>query len=446
MISLVASDLRAKTRVWVGILLVAAATGFAASIGAGLLETANAYDGSTRQSLQNASSPVLLFSGFTALVVLSSTANLTVSLQRRSYALWQILNIRPILISLIVEAQLAIIAALGAVIGAVASRVAFLDVFNFLFASWNFSTPVHPRVSVPVLAAVVLATVGVVVFAGLRGARNAALTPPLQALAEPDPPRIRMTWVRYLLTALAVAATYGLVSMMATGDMQTVTSTSILIAPAIVLTFATAGPLLLPLTLRAWTWILPAKASTAWYLARHAARSRVTQSTATISPLLVGVGLTGGTYTCVAILAGYVRTQAGDASGYALEPGQATMLLGGPLLIAGVGAAITVFMSGGTRQHEVALLQATGASPRLITIAAVLEAVIYTMTAALLAIVAIVITSLVISHSLGMPVTGIHWKSVTIVTLFGFVLILIAALSPTVAALRRDTARTLADS
>lgn len=444
MIALVISDLRANTRVWIGILLVAAAASFAAGIGAGLLETANAYDGNTRQSLQNASSPVLIFSGFTALVVLSSTANLTVSLQRRSYALWQILNVRPILVALVVEAQLALIALVGAAVGTVAALFAFDSVFDFLFASWNFSTPIQPQASEPALLAVILAIVGVVVLSGLRGARNAALTSPLQALTEPEPPRIRMTWIRYLLTALAMASTYGLVSMMATGDIQTVTSTSILIAPAIVMIFAAAGPLLLPLTLRAWTWILPARASTAWYLARHAARYRVTQSTATISPLLVGIGLTGGIYTCIAILAEYVRRQSGDASGYVLEPGQAVMLLGGPLLIAGIGAAVTVFMSGGARQREVALLQAAGSSPRQITIAAILEALIYAVTAAILALITIIITAIIVSSSLGMPLTSIHWPSIAIVTVFGFALILIAALSPTVSALRQDVARTLA--
>lgn len=444
MISLVLSDLRANVRVWVGILLVAAAAGFAAAIGAGLLETANAHEGPTRQSLQNASSPVLIFSGFTALVVLSSTANLTVSVQRRSYALWQILNIRPLFVALVVEVQLAVVAALGAIVGVILSGVTFQRIFDFLFATWNFSVPVEPKANVSTLVLVVVGIVGVVVISGLRSARKAALTSPLQVLTEPEPPQVRMTWVRYLLTVLAVAATYGLVSMMADGDVQTVTSTSILVAPAIVMVFATAGPLLLPLALRAWTWIVPARASTAWYLARHTARYRVTQSAATISPLMVGIGLSGGIYTCIAILAEYVQQQSGDASGYVLEPGQAVQLLGGPLLIAGIGAAVTVFMSGGARQREVALLQAAGSSPRQIIGAAILEAIIYTFTAALLAFIAVMITAVIVSSSLGMSLTGIHYPSILIVTAFGFVLILTASLSPTFAALCRDVTRTLA--
>lgn len=159
---------------------------------------------------------------------------------------------------------------------------------------------------------------------------------------------------------------------------------------------------------------------------------------------MVGIGLTGGIYSCISILAEYVQQQSGDASGYVLEPGQAVQLLGGPLLIAGIGAAVTVFMSGGARQREVALLQAAGSSPRQIIVASVLEAVIYTLTAALLAFVAVIITAFIVSSSLGMPLTGIHYPSIFIVTAFGFVLILIASLSPTIAALRRDVARTLA--
>lgn len=444
MTSLIFSDLRANARVWVGVLLVAAAAGFAAAVGAGLLETADAYAGSTRKALQNASSPVLIFSGFTALVVLSSTANLTVTLQRRSYALWQILNVRPLFVALVVEVQLAVVAALGAIAGVVIAGMTFPLIFDFLFASWTFGARVGPRVDVSTLFVVGLAIVGVVVVSGFRGARSAALTMPLQALTEPEPPRVRMTWIRLLLAALAVASTWGLVSLMAEGDVQTVTSTSILIAPAIVMTFASAGPLLLPLVLRAWTLVVPARASTAWYLARNTARHRATQSTATISPLMVGIGLTGGIYTCIAILAEYVDEQTGQASGYVLEPGQAVLLLGGPLLIAGIGAATTVFMSAGQRRREVALLEAAGSSPRQIIVAAILEAVIYTFTAALLAFVAIVITALVVTRSLGMAFTGVHYPSIIIVTATGFTLILGASLSPTIAALRRDVAMTLA--
>lgn len=444
MTSLIFSDLRANARVWVGVLLVAAAAGFAAAVGAGLLETADAYAGSTRRALQNASSPVLIFSGLTALIVLSSTANLTVSLQRRSYALWQILNVRPLYVALLVEVQLAVVAAIGAIGGVALAGMTFPSIFDFLFASWTFSVAVGPRTNTSTLMAVVLAIVGVVVVSGLRGARSAALTMPLQALTEPEPPRARMTWIRLLLAALAVASTWGLVSLMADGDVQTVTSTSILIAPAIVMTFASAGPLLLPLALRAWTLIVPARVSTAWYLARHAARYRVTQSSATISPLMVGIGLAGGIYTCIAILAEHVDQQSGDVSGYVLEPGQAVLLLGGPLLIAGIGAAVAVFMSAGQRRREVALLQAAGSNPGQIIGAAILEAVIYTVTAALVAFTAITITAIIITRSLGMTFTGIHYPSIIIVTVIGFVLILSASLSPTLAALRRDVATTLA--
>ena len=55
-----------------------------------------------------------------------------------------------------------------------------------------------------------------------------------------------------------------------------------------------------------------------------------------------------------------------------------------------------------------------------------------------------IITAFIVSSSLGMSLTGIHYPSILIVTAFGFVLILIASLSPTIAALRRDVTRTLA--
>lgn len=58
-------------------------------------------------NLQDLGWSILLFSSVAAIAVLMTTANLTVSAQRRSYALWQLANVSPRQVSRVVLAQLA---------------------------------------------------------------------------------------------------------------------------------------------------------------------------------------------------------------------------------------------------------------------------------------------------------------------------------------------------
>ncbi|WP_395242085.1 hypothetical protein, partial [Salmonella sp. s60732] len=78
MIRLILSDLVAHSRVWLGVFAVTVAAGFVGAVVAGLLETGSFHGGAVQEGLASTSSAVIMFTVITALIVLGSTANLTI--------------------------------------------------------------------------------------------------------------------------------------------------------------------------------------------------------------------------------------------------------------------------------------------------------------------------------------------------------------------------------
>ncbi|WP_270299755.1 hypothetical protein [Eggerthella sinensis] len=109
MIRLVFLDLRDHAATWIGAFVVAVACGYIGGWVVSLTVTLEPYP-----NLRDFGWTILLFSSVAAIAVLMTTANLTVSAQRRSYALWQLANVSPRQVSRVVLAQLATVAVLGA--------------------------------------------------------------------------------------------------------------------------------------------------------------------------------------------------------------------------------------------------------------------------------------------------------------------------------------------
>lgn len=316
MIRLVLSDLVAHARVWLGTLAVTIASGFVAAIAAGLIETGAVHGGRVQEGLASTSAAVITFTAVTALIVLSSTANLTVALQQRSYALWQIVGIRPALVGLVVLAQLGIVGFVGALIGCLIAIPVFGPLFTWTFRTWETMQDIALHLGIVSVFVVSGAITAAGLLGGLRGARRASRTLPIEALRDPEPPRVTMGWLRLLLTAGALAGTVGLSASLNGAPFTRLASQAILLTPLIAAAFAAAGPILFPLALRAWTSLLPAKASASWFLARNSARYRLSQSSAAVGPLLVAVALAGGLYTTGATLAAAQAIRTGSSHGF----------------------------------------------------------------------------------------------------------------------------------
>ena len=198
MMRLVFSDLRDHAATWIGAFLVAVGCGYIGGWAVSILTTTETY-----RNLETLVWTMVAFSSFAAAVVLVSAANLTVSAQRRSYALWQIANVGPRSVGAVVLAQLAVVATLGAACGTLVETITYAPLFPWVFSS-PFYQPIDQvvlEVGVSKMPAVWLAVAAVSLVGGLRAARSAGKTPPLEALRDSQPERKGMTWLRAILFA-----------------------------------------------------------------------------------------------------------------------------------------------------------------------------------------------------------------------------------------------------
>lgn len=431
------AELAAQWRTWLGVFVLAAAAGFVLAVGVSVAETGLALGGEFQEGLSGMAGMILMFSGVSAIGVLSSVAALTVQLQQRSYALWQLLGARPSAVAGIVLAQLLIVALLGSLPGIVAARPVAATLFLWGFPPDSILHGIPSSFGLPTVAGTLLSVSLLVLLGGWKPARRAARTAPLEALRDAEPRGRAMSWLRWVLSAAAVSGVYGIASALFVPNPSP--SITPLLAPAMAAVVLFLGPFLYPLVLAGWTAIVPGRASSAWFLARHQARHRLSYSTAAITPLFVGISLAGGLMTAVA-------TQFGPDANAA--PEQLVIMLGGPVLLAAVASAIVVFMANRVRGRELGLLQASGASHGTIIRTSVFEALIYVVTACLLALAVIVASGLAIAAGLSVSVPGtvphLAFGAASAVATLGAFLVLAATVLPTVAGLRKDVVLSLA--
>lgn len=435
MLRLVLGDLLANARIWLGTLLIAAATAAVGAVAAADIRTAVATGGDAALALYGISGVVITLSTVTALVVVGAVANLTVALQQRAYALWQLVGVRPAYVRGIVTAQLALVALIGGIAGCLASVPVLAPLHRYAFADSPDLAGLRPRLgpagALPVIAFVVL----VVVLGGSCGAGRASHTPPIRSLREPELPDRRMSVARWITGPVVTAIVVGIVVSLPGTERDRLSVPLMLLAPLTAGALAALGPLFLTRLLRAWTAVVPPAASAAWYLARSSTAYNAGRSTATISPVMVAVALAGGLYSATG-------TANGGAGG-SVTTGSVVLLIGGPLLLALLGATATVLMASRRRDREFALLVAAGATPGVVLAAAAFEAVIYVGTATLLGGLAIGVTAAAGGWAVGAwPSFGV--AAAATVALVSLLLTAAATVLPTAVALRQDVPRTLA--
>ena len=448
MIRLVFADLRDHATTWLGAFFVAVGCGYIGGWAASLAATAERYP-----NFQDLSWMMLIFSSFAAVAVLVSAANLTVSVQRRSYALWQLANMSPVRVSAVVLAQLVVVALLGAVCGTLLEAVTFVPLFPLVFSSPFFQPIDHVVLNVGLSFAPIvwIGVAGVFVLGGVKGVRSAGNTPPLTVLSEPEPKRKGITWLRVLVFVGLALGTCLLTSSLIEsgfGDVEAgpsaVGSASLFVPLFMVAMLVPVAPLVFSVLLRVWTSLMPQSRWKAWYLARHTARYGLAVSTSVETPIMVGFGLVAGIFSLSNTLEAYVRERGITDWGTSLDFTSFVVLLGGTILLCAIGAAVSVMMSSRSRTRDVALLIAGGARPETLLAAAVCEAFIHAITATLAGAVAVVISNAIIAAAAGLPLFAhLAFGEGLIVSLAGFVLVLAATLVPTWAALNKEPAAVL---
>ena len=197
--------------------------------------------------------------------------------------------------------------------------------------------------------------------------------------------------------------------------------------------------LVFSIVLRAWTALVPQARWNAWYLARHTARYGLSASTSVETPVMVGFGLVAGVFSLSGVLGAYVQQQSMAGWSTSLDFTSSLLLLGGPILLCAIGAAVSVVMTSRSRTRDVALLIASGARPQTMLGAAVCEALIHAVTATLVGAAAVVASNAVIAYAVGLPLLGnLAFGEGLVVSLAGFALVLAATLVPTCAALNKE--------
>ena len=441
MIRLALCDLRDHAATWIGAFMVAAACGFIGGWGVSLAATAKTYP-----NMQSSAVTVIAFSMIAAVPVAAQTANLAVTAQRRSYALWQLANASPRQVRAVVLGQIATVALSGALCGTLVEAASFEPLFPWVFSS-PFYQPIDQvvlEVGLPLMPAVWLAVAAVFLVGGLRGACNAAKTPPVAVLREPEEARRGMAWTRTLLCAVLAFSTWQVAASLSGSDLNSL-SASLFVPLLATATLAAAAPVALPALLGAWTALVSRGRWSVWFLARRAARFGLAASTSVEAPVVVGFGVVAGVFSLSNLLGAFVVSRSVVGYSTSLDWTSSVLLLGGPVLIAVVGAAASMAMSSRARVRDVALLVACGASFRTVLASSVCEALIHAVTATLAGMLCIIVSNAAVAFALGLPpLEGLSFAEGAAVPLAGLVLVLVAELAPTISVLRKGAVPVLA--
>ncbi|OUE20394.1 FtsX-like permease family protein [Clavibacter michiganensis] len=450
MIRLVVAELRHDLRLWIGSAVIAGAAAAILAIMAGIVSSALRLAGAGRISdadlegvIGFTATPVLL-SGITMVIVVGGAAELSVAAQRQDHARWQLAGMTPRRVRRTILGLLAVLAIAAAVAGIAVGAALTQPVFGWLTS--RVPTLQGARASQDPLSAasVIVLITALMLLGGRRAARQASRVPPIAALRTPEDPRIRMTVLRWLVAASGGAAAIALGVGMQDLPLTGIGQNGLFVGLAMMVALAAIAPLAVRPVLRAWTALIPARGRPAWYLARHACAHRITQSTSAVVPLTLGIVLVGSATSVTDMFASAQSSLSGTPA--AAPDREADLLLfGAPLVLTLIASAVSVFMTGRARDREFALVQAAGATPRLVRRAAVLEAVVYAGTAFLLGLVIVTVASVVVWDALRRtaPDTQLSVGAVPMLALLcaGLLGLLLATLGPTLVALRTSIPR-----
>lgn len=408
LLHLALADLRSSANVWLGSLLVSAAFGCVGGWSAALTQTAQAVGGSVSLMLSGAGSMVLFFSSAAAVVMLTSTTSAAVAARTRAYALWQVVNVLPHQVVLVLLAQ-------AALVGLVGSGVGFALSAPTLDALFPVTLGTHPDLAGitllpgwPQVGSTLSLATALSAFGAVRAARSAAGTSPVEALRdEQRVPRRSTGSVRLVALVVLLACVPLLVGVSGVawgrGDTSLLTGLTLLFPLLLTAVAGVAAPILLPLLAGVWTELLPRR-WTAAHLARRAVRHRLTSSTTVETPVMVAGALVTGLYALFSLLERFWHANnLPVGSGFDIEPWLAFLLFGGPVLVCSTGAAAGVVMSARQRGGEAVTLTALGATPRLCLEMAAAEAVIHATNATLVALACAVLSDLLVTTALGLP-------------------------------------------
>lgn len=423
MVKLVTTELLAAWRLWVCAYIVALFAALIACVCAGDVATASAMPAT--QDPASLINHAIIFGAFNIPVVIGALNVLLtyiVDLQRSRYALWQLAGVGPRTIRSVVLLQAALLglAAFGVAVLLAAPTVhLFLNTLNA-----PVRTEADPVRAVKLggleLSVAFLLFLAVVVLSALAAARKAARTPILAAIRTPEIANAPLSTARVVLalvfTGIAVAA----IVLTQTAAPGTAGYFDWAQLPMLV-AFLFAAPWVAERVMRLWVGLLPER-SNSWFVARESAKYNVTRSHAGITLMVVAAGL--------ALVTGYIGLW-DDPATVAI----ALALFGAPIGLVLFAGAATIVMTSGSRRRDTALLAITGGTRAVAIRSAALEALIFTLTAGMIALV-IAVPAVLWPQSGGSALSAL--APIPVVLGLGFVLMFITTATPALQASRHS--------
>lgn len=403
------SSFVASWTAWAGVALTFVAANFGLALGSLLLETGLDARDAGLLGIEDASAFIflgvsnLMLAGATAIAVIGAAASLVVASRRGAIARLALAGATPRQVRSTLMVQLAGVTLASAVLGnllAAASVQWFTDQqlaergLDALVGQVEGSRSLSAMLGANLLC-VVIALVG-----GYRQARRASRISPLEALRplEAAEGGRRGTLVRQIGRWLLVALGLGTFVVMVlgfrvaaeglgadAGDISFQLALLSLLLASTVLTLA--APVTIEWFTLAWTRLVPSR-DASWLLARATVVARRDRLVKSVVPVLFTIALLFGMLAVVDTLTASMR-----ASGYEFQLSAASFysifsLIGSALLIAVAGSVGSLVMMSKQRDGELALAGIAGATPAQRLVIPALEALIITVTAVVLGLVA----------------------------------------------------------
>lgn len=426
MFDLAIRDALEHRAVWTGAFLVTAVTAmFTAScshaIVLGLLGPDNAFLTSTaRNSLLTMSSNLMVLSGVPSVIVLGLVLNTLVAQTRHTHNLWRLAGASPQQVVRIFSTQVVLVSACGALVGAMASIPFHRPVASLLGRGTIDVSQSPPELAgyLGILLSVIMVSAWGIVAGALPGVR-ASRTSPLAGQAPdaetPVPPR-RLTKILAFVAFVQVPLLVPLFAIPTSSGLTAGLVTLLPATQALVITVALLAPYYLAPLIQTWTWLPGLIRWTPWDIARHIATTRVSQSTATVASLMIGIGL----FTNFNMVA----AAASNAQGSPVNTFDGILMLTPVAIIGAVGSTAVVFMASRHRAHDLTSLRVAAASPCASVAVFICEAIMYVVTATLIAVMQSGITFLILTASArrwqaSLDLSGLDLTGAAAVTLLG---------------------------
>lgn len=444
-------------RLWLGGLIVIVASSALVAAAMAELETAATLPSEAAASLQSESWGVIAFCLLASIAITSATTNLAIASGRRGYALLQLAGLLPRQVTGMVFAQLVMLALISTGAGVGLGRVIAQPLLDIVLAQTIAPAGVSVVYGWGTITWSFGLFVAVVLLAGIRAARRAGRVPPIEALREPEPPRIRMGAGRWVAVGITGAASGGIGTTLALQSpgfapdgrpdgLDSVIGFGILFSIALVALAVSLSPILYPWLLRAWTALLPSTVSGTWFLARRSCQYRITQSTAAVTPLMVGIAMPGAMYTMFLTTS---RAMSAHGGPMGINTGSIFTIIGPALILAALGSATVIYMTGRTRTRDNALVAVSGGTPATAGVSAIWEAAIYAVTALLIAIAVFgivgILTAIAFAHRIPGTVPVFGFPAALAITGIGALIVATATITPALTPTSRSIPSILAN-